>query len=136
MFNRQDPKEAQVYYLPIHGGSLPLSDHFVLSKFKSPDSDFVIVHPSLVAVLQITRDHFNAPVSINSAFRTPEHNNRIGGAARSKHLLGMAADITVSGHSPDEVHAFLEAQDVGGLGKYASFTHIDVYGADRRWDQT
>lgn len=134
MFNDQDPREAQVFYLPIHGEDLPLSDNFTLGEFKSPDSDFILVHPALVAVLQCVRDHFGAPVSINSAYRTPEHNASVGGAAQSKHLLGMAADIKVAGVKPSKVADFLEEYDVGGLGRYNTFTHVDTFGVMRRWN--
>lgn len=33
------------------------------------------------------------PVKVNSGYRTPEHNAKIGGAAHSYHTLGRAIDI-------------------------------------------
>ena len=38
-----------------------------------------------------------APIVINSAFRSPAVNKAVGGAATSNHLTGCAADIRVSG---------------------------------------
>ena len=37
------------------------------------------------------------PIVINSGYRSPQLNKKIGGAASSNHLTGCAADIRVSG---------------------------------------
>lgn len=50
-------------------------------------------------VLQPIRDHFGKPVVINSGFRSPQVNHRIGGAASSQHTRGEAADIEIPGVS-------------------------------------
>ena len=51
------------------------------------------------------------------------------------HLTGKAADIKVSGISPSEVHKYLTGKYQGeyGIGKYNSFTHIDVRDGCARW---
>ena len=36
------------------------------------------------------------PFIINSAYRTPEHNAKIGGKPNSSHLKGLAVDISVT----------------------------------------
>lgn len=86
------------------------------------------VDAALVPVLQDIRDHFNAPVKITSGHRCAEHNRRVGGAARSQHLYGRAADIQVAGHSPKEVQDYLVAKypDQLGVGFNDRFTHIDT----------
>ena len=38
-----------------------------------------------------------APIIINSGYRSPQLNRKIGGAANSNHLTGCAVDIRVSG---------------------------------------
>ncbi len=43
--------------------------------------------------LDEARDYANIPFHINSAFRTPEHNAKIGGKPNSSHLRGLAVDI-------------------------------------------
>ena len=86
-------------------------------------------------VLETIRAHFGAPVTINSAYRTPEYNAKVGGAAHSQHCYGTAADIVVKGQTPAAVAAFARAlmPDWGGVGVYKSFTHIDVREAKADW---
>ena len=45
--------------------------------------------------LDEARAYANIPFKINSAFRTPEHNAKIGGKPNSSHLRGVAVDISV-----------------------------------------
>lgn len=94
----------------------------------------------LAVQLEIIRAHFNAPIKINSAYRSPEHNVAIGGSKNSQHVLGKAADIVVKGYTPDEVYdaiEFLIAEGLvkeGGLGRYNTFTHYDTRGTRARWN--
>jgi zinc D-Ala-D-Ala carboxypeptidase len=44
-------------------------------------------------ILEPLREEFGA-IKVNSAYRSPEVNEAIGGADDSKHMLGLAADIT------------------------------------------
>ena len=41
------------------------------------------------------------------------------------HPGAVAADHTASGGSPSAVYTFLNTLNPGGLGRYASFTHVD-----------
>lgn len=133
-FSGHPLRKAERYSLARDGAGLPLSDHFTLAEFASRDgADAVHVHPALVALLEIVRAHFGAPVRVNSGYRSPEHNRDIGGAALSRHTFGLAADIVVDGILPQTVHAFLVTLAPGGLGKYRTFTHVDVQGVGRRW---
>lgn len=45
-------------------------------------------------VLDRIRFSFGYPIIVNSAFRTREVNDAVGGSSRSFHLQGLAADIT------------------------------------------
>lgn len=113
-----------------------LAEGFKLEEFASKDGlDQVLVHPMLVNGLTVLRDWAGAPVKINSAFRSVWHNSKVGGISKSKHLLGMAADVSVVGKSPDEVATWAEGIGWGGVGRYNSFTHLDVAGINRRWDK-
>lgn len=45
-------------------------------------------------VLQPLRDRLNMPININSGYRCPGLNKRVGGVKNSQHIFGLAADIT------------------------------------------
>lgn len=84
--------------------------------------------------LEKLRAKLGRPISITSGYRTPDYNRKVGGASRSQHLYGRAADITVAGVLPAEVAN--QAEDLfkdGGLGRYSTFTHVDVRGYYARW---
>lgn len=90
--------------------------------------------------LQIIRNKVSVPVKINSGYRSPEHNTKIGGSKTSQHLLGKAADIVIDGYTPDEVadliEELIENGDIlqGGLGRYNTFTHYDIRKSKARWN--
>ena len=48
-------------------------------------------------VLQPIRDHYGKGVKVNSGFRHPEVNAKVGGSKTSDHCLGQAADIEIPG---------------------------------------
>jgi len=134
-YNRANPMQAEMRRVSAEGFGAPVSEHFALGEFQSHDgTDILLLHPWLVDACAEVRAHFGRPCRINSGFRTNAHNADIGGASQSKHLLGMAADLDVDGVTPDEVADFAaRVLQVGGLGRYDTFTHIDVFGYRRRW---
>ena len=123
-------------YSKASDGAKQLSTHFKVREFaRRSGADAVLLAPRLVMVLEPIRANFGAPVTINSAYRTPEYNAKVGGAAHSQHCYGTAADIVVKGQTPAAVAAFARAlmPDWGGVGVYKSFTHIDVREAKADW---
>ena len=48
-------------------------------------------------VLQPVRDYYQKGVKVNSGFRAPEVNAKVGGSKTSDHCKGMAADIEIPG---------------------------------------
>lgn len=123
-------------YSKAKDGAKKLSSNFKVSEFACKDgSDAILVAPRLVMVLQTIRDHFGSAVTINSAYRTPQYNTTVGGVAHSQHCYGTAADIKVSGQKPETVAAYARKimPDWGGVGKYTSFTHIDVREEKADW---
>ncbi len=48
-------------------------------------------------VLQPIRDHFQKGVKVNSGYRSPDVNAKVGGSRTSDHCKGMAADIEIPG---------------------------------------
>lgn len=118
-------------------GGVKLSANFNVSEFACHDgSDTVLISDELVALLQKIRDHFGKAITINSGYRTAAWNAKNGGAPKSQHLLGKAADITISGVTPLAVAQYAEFLQpmAGGIGLYQSFTHVDVRDVRTRWD--
>lgn len=110
-------------------GEKAITKNFKVREFKCKDgSDVIFISDELVKVLQQIRDHFGKAVTINSGYRTPTYNKKIGGATYSQHMYGTAADIVVSGVKPSEVYAYADSilPKSGGVGKYDTFTHVDV----------
>ena len=125
-------------YSKAKDGNKKLSTHFKVKEFACEDgSDAVLVAPRLVMVLQSIRSHFGAAVTINSGYRTPQYNTKVGGVAHSQHCYGTAADISVKGQTPAAVAAYARQlmPDWGGVGVYAKkgFTHIDVRETKADW---
>ena len=48
-------------------------------------------------VLQRVRDHYGMGIKVNSGFRHPSVNAKVGGSKTSDHCKGMAADIEIPG---------------------------------------
>ena len=89
--------------------------------------------------MEVIRAHFgNKPIKINSGYRSPAHNKKIGGASGSLHKSAKANDFTIKGVAPKDVQAGVKELmrtgkiEKGGLGYYNSFTHYDI-GRDRSW---
>lgn len=80
------------------------------------------------------RDKVGKPLISISGYRPPAVNRAVGGATRSRHLVGDAMDVYVQGMTGKQVAAILRDWD-GGLGTYRNkpYTlHMDK-GPWRRW---
>lgn len=118
-------------------GTTYISKNFRVREFACKDgSDPIFIDDELVGVLQQIRDHFGKAVTITSAFRTASHNKKVGGATYSQHLYGTAADIKVSGVAASAVADYVETlmPNTGGIGRYSTFTHVDVRSIKSRWN--
>lgn len=107
---------------------LKLTKNLSREEFRCPCCDFDTVDYELVLLLQDVRDHFNAPVHINSGCRCESRNRAIGGAPKSQHLLGRAADFVVAGVTCADVYAYLHGKmgKTGGLKNYGGWIHADT----------
>lgn len=113
---------------------MKLTKNFSRSEFACKDQcGFDDIDIRLVEMLQQVRDHFDAPITITSGCRCEAHNTSVGGSHRSQHLYGKAADFRVRNVPPSVVYEFCETLNPGGLGYYATFTHMDVRAGRARW---
>ena len=114
-----------IYVKADHG---ELSEHFKANEFQCKDkTEGLLVATELIEKLEKIREHFNAPVIVNSGYRTPSWNSKVGGTQNSYHCKGMAADIVVKGHNSREVSKYADSiMEQGGVIRYTNFTHIDV----------
>jgi hypothetical protein len=94
--------------------------------------------PSLLAVTKVAdeaRHRLGKPLKINSAYRSPAYNRAISGSSGSIHMRGGALDLS---GSPVTLRRILrEMRDEGlfkgGIGRYPTFTHVDVRGRNTDW---
>jgi hypothetical protein len=120
------------------------SQHFTLSEFASKDGVSVPDNYKgnvqvLMNQLEAIRGALNAPITIVSGYRTPEHNKSVGGVPNSQHLYAKAADIKVSGYTPSQVKDTIEKLIAngtirdGGVGVYPTWVHYDIRENHARW---
>lgn len=77
----------------------------------------------LVAVLQRVRTLKGRPLRIVSGTRCRRHNLRVGGSARSQHLIGHAADVPGGFATAAQWHA---AGAIGVGIRRGRVVHVDV----------
>ena len=89
--------------------------------------------------LQTLRNVVGMPIKINSGYRCPDWNSKIGGASSSQHKLGKASDIVIEDMTPQETFELIDLLInegellQGGLSAYATFTHYDIRKTKARW---
>ena len=83
-----------------------LSEHFSLGEMTRSSSHPEVYNiPSHEAIanlkrvcgwLEVLRERYGKPIIINSGYRSPQLNKKIGGVPTSNHLTGCAVDIRVA----------------------------------------
>ena len=113
-----------------------IAPYFNLSEFSCPCCHRVMLHPKLLVKLIGLRKIIGKPIHITSGYRCLAYNRKVGGAANSYHLIGLAADIQVKGINLIELLDYAEEIDFTGIGFYEkkNFLHLDVRPTKRtRW---
>lgn len=111
-----------------------ISKHFRVQEFACKDGcEFVLISRVLVEILEGLREKIGEEIYINSGFRTPNHNKKIGGALLSYHQFGMAADIRAKTKTPKELYNILDKmlEGWGGLELHDNFMHVDT--REKQW---
>ena len=108
--------------------TFPKVEFFTRKEFDSPDvvGSGDNMNPDFIKMLAVMRRLCAFPFKINSGYRTPEHNRKIGGAKGSLHVRGLAADI----HAPNGQmkYAIVQAAmliQMRGIIVYENFVHVD-----------
>ena len=91
--------------------------------------------------LQVLRDAVGR-IDLTNAYRCKEHNADVGGVSDSQHLKGKAADVQSKTIKPKDMAQIVadlmknESFELGGIGIYNTFTHVDTRGTRARWSKT
>lgn len=123
---------------------MQLTENFNLSEFNCKDGrvipeEYIGNVKLLAANLQVLRDDIGEPIHINSCYRPPDYNKKVGGKPNSQHLTASAADITCKSFTPKQLAARVEKLikegklKFGGLGIYPGFIHVDIRAKKARW---
>ena len=76
--------------------------------------------------LDKAREYAKIPFVINSAYRSPEHNAKIGGSPNSSHIKGLAVDIrTTDSRTRYRVLEALIHVGFNRIGIADTFIHVD-----------
>jgi hypothetical protein len=124
-----DPHEARK--------DVKLSDYYSEQDFACKDDGMVVVNPNLVEKLQQMAKSCGGKLSLTNAYRSPEHNQEVGGAGDSYHMYGIAADIVVpEGSTVEEIAKLAKEAGFTGIGRYhkRGFVHVDVRETSFEWD--
>ena len=118
------------------GTATQLSTNFKSTEFDCHGSgccSSTLVDENLVKYLQKIRSHFGKSVHINSGYRCKKHNAAVGGASKSNHMDGEAADIRIDGVTPLEVAQYAEHIGMLGIGVYSWGVHVDTRTSKYFW---
>jgi uncharacterized protein YcbK (DUF882 family) len=102
--------------------------YFKLSEFDSPDAPGTgeLMDEETLEMLDHARKLADMPFKINSAYRTAEHNEKVGGKPNSAHTRGYAIDIHV-GNGIERMRVVTALLDAGftRIGIARTFVHAD-----------
>ncbi len=102
--------------------------YFSNEEFDSPDivGSSSNMDDNFLQMLDNAREIANIPFKINSAYRSPKHNQAVGGKSNSSHLIGKAVDIAYT-NSRERWIIITALQKAGfnRLGIAKTFVHTD-----------
>jgi uncharacterized protein YcbK (DUF882 family) len=130
---------------------MKISENFSRSEFSCKcGCGFETVDVELVMVHEFLRKHVAELLQeevytiITSGCRCKKHNKRIGGARKSKHTEGNAADFKIFTKKdnklvdPNLIYKVLDTffPDKFGIGLYSNRIHLDTRSKKARWDSS
>ena len=101
--------------------------YFKLSEFDVPSKPGSgrAMQATTLAMLEHAREIAGIPFVINSGYRTPEHNAKIGGSPTSSHMLGYAVDIRCTALTRNTIVQALHKAGFKRIGIAKNFIHAD-----------
>ena len=102
---------------------------FKYVEFSSPDSpeSGINMNQELVEILDIIRSRFGRPIKINSGYRTPQWNTKVGGVPLSAHTKGTAVDLEIVNSSARYTVIKLALENrIKRIGLAKDFIHLDI----------
>lgn len=107
--------------------------HFTEKEFRcSCGCKKAYMDQEFVEKLDELREKLNHPIYINSGYRCPEHNAKVGGVPNSEHTRGLAADISTYGKPAVDLLTIAFQLNFTGFGikqkgNYSGrFIHLDL----------
>lgn len=95
----------------------------------TPSKDII---PNLIRVAELlenVRALFNKPIIVNSGYRSVQVNSLLGSKPTSQHCIGCAADIRISGLTPDQIVSKIVKSDIQYdqvIREFDSWVHIAI----------
>lgn len=100
------------------------------------------INQEVLLLCQKIRDLVDAPIRVNSGYRCPEHNAKVGGVKNSYHTQGLAADLSCEKYGAGMIwiavkRLYEDDKDFHNKLGYAilykkkNFVHVDI-GAKRK----
>ena len=106
---------------------------FVPAEIACRGTGEILVNEDFLFCLDQLRLQLDRPLKVSSSYRSAYHNAQVGGAVRSCHRLGIAADLPLAGHDKSRLIEMAKAVGFTGFGiSYQTFIHIDI-GRPRSW---
>ncbi|HEY9619791.1 MAG TPA: D-Ala-D-Ala carboxypeptidase family metallohydrolase [Crinalium sp.] len=130
------PHNIQIHATIIPNGSFTWAEATQGGSRMPPNQATVDAMVRIARLAQQARDRIGRPFRITSWYRPAEINRRVGGASRSRHIVGDAIDFYCEGLTGNQLYWALDPWWPGGLGRYKKFphlSHIDARGFRARW---
>jgi hypothetical protein len=100
--------------------------YFTRDELACKGSNSFVINEDALDKLEKMREIMGAPLKINSAYRSPSYNKKIGGAKNSMHVQGRAFDVSIKGHNPSTLYTAALHAGFTGFGFYRTFLHVDT----------
>ena len=126
------------YYIWKKGERVQLTNNFSTVEFackcKRADCVEQKISVRLVTDIQWLREATQSSLRVHSGYRCEAHNKAVGGAPKSQHPKGDAADVSSSALLPAELRKTAEVR-FKAIGTASNFLHLDTRNDKvRRWN--